>query len=41
MHARLAGAETLEVIDVMVFDDDGQIASMRAFWSTDQAQPAL
>ncbi len=41
MHARFGGAETLEVIDVMVFDDDGRIASMRAFWSTDEAQPAL
>ncbi len=41
MHARLGGAQTLEVIDVMVFDDDGRIASMRAFWSTDEAQPAV
>jgi steroid delta-isomerase len=41
MHARLGGAQTMEVIDVMVFDDDGRIASMRAFWSTDEAQPAV
>jgi hypothetical protein len=24
----------------MVFNDDGQIASMRAFWSPDDFQPA-
>ncbi len=40
MHARIGGTEILEIIDVMVFNDDGQIASMRAFWSTDEFQPA-
>jgi steroid delta-isomerase len=40
MHARIGGTQTLEIIDVMVFNDDGQIASMRAFWSTDDFQPA-
>ncbi len=40
MHARIGGTEILEIIDVMVFNDDGQIASMRAFWSSDKFQPA-
>ncbi len=40
MHARIGGSQILEIIDVMVFNDDGQIASMRAFWSTDEFQPA-
>ena len=40
MHARIGGTEILEIIDVMVFNDDGQIASMRAFWSTDKFHPA-
>ena len=40
MRARIGGSEILEIIDVMVFNDDGQIASMRAFWSTDDFQPA-
>jgi steroid delta-isomerase len=35
MRARLGDAHTIEIIDVMVFDDDGRISSMRAFWSTD------
>jgi len=37
MRARLGEDHTIEIIDVMVFDDDGRIASMRAFWSTDGA----
>ena len=40
MRARIGGTATLEIIDVMVFNDDGQIDSMRAFWSTDDFQPA-
>jgi steroid delta-isomerase len=40
MLLRIGGTQTLEVIDVMVFNDDGQIASMRAFWSPDDFQPA-
>jgi steroid delta-isomerase len=40
MRARIGGTTTLEIIDIMVFNDDGQIASMRAFWSTDDFQPA-
>ncbi len=41
MHARIVGTQILEIIDVMVLNDDGQIASMRAFWSTDENQPVL
>jgi hypothetical protein len=40
MQATIGGSQTLEIIDVMVFDDDGQIVSMRAFWSVDDFQPA-
>jgi steroid delta-isomerase len=40
MQATIGETQTLEIIDVMVFDDDGQIASMRAFWSVDDFQPA-
>ncbi len=40
MRLRIGGTQILEIIDVMVFNDDGQIASMRAFWSTDEFQPA-
>ncbi len=40
MRARIGGTEILEIIDVMVFNDDGQISSMRAFWSADEFQPA-
>ena len=40
MRARIGGTQILEIIDVMIFNDDGQIASMRAFWSTDEFQPA-
>ena len=29
---------TLSPIDVMTFDDDGRITSMRAFWSNDDVQ---
>jgi steroid delta-isomerase len=39
MHARIGGTQTLDIIDVMVFDDDGRIASMRAFWSSEDFQP--
>jgi steroid delta-isomerase len=35
MRARIGEDKVIEIIDVMVFDDDGQIASMRAFWSAD------
>jgi steroid delta-isomerase len=41
MNAHIGGTQILEIIDVMVFNDDGQIVSMRAFWSTDQNQPVL
>lgn len=30
----------LPVISAMVFDDDGKIASMRAYWSFDDLRPA-
>lgn len=40
----LIGAEgqrqALDVIDVMTFDDDARITSMRAFWSMDALRPA-
>jgi len=41
----LIGAEgsqkqVLDIISVMAFDDDGKIASMRAFWSFDAMRPA-
>ncbi len=39
IHARIGGTEILEIIDVMVFNDDGLITSMRAFWSSDKFQP--
>ncbi len=41
MHAQIGGTEILEIIDLMVFNDDGQIVSMRAFWSTDENQPVI
>ena len=31
--------QSLEIIDVMVFNDDGLISSMRAFFSSDEFQP--
>ena len=31
---------TMTAIDVMRFDGDGRIASMRAFWQADQLRPA-
>lgn len=40
MLATIGGTQKLDIIDVMVFDDDGRIASMRAFWSTEDFQPA-
>jgi steroid delta-isomerase len=30
----------IDVIDVMTFDDEGKITSMRAFWSPDAIRPA-
>ncbi len=41
MHAHIGEKQILEIIDLMVFNDDGLIASMRAFWSTDENQPAI
>ncbi len=41
MHAHLGETQILEIIDLMAFNDDGQIVSMRAFWSTDQSQPVI
>jgi steroid delta-isomerase len=37
MVARPKGADgvRIETLDTMVFDDDGRIASMRAYWSPD------
>lgn len=35
MRAHVGPQATIEIIDVMVFDDDGLIQSMRAFWSAD------
>lgn len=29
----------IDVIDVMVFDDDGKITSLRAFWNPDEMRP--
>lgn len=34
------GAVQVEPIDVMDFDEDGRITSMRAFWAPEDAQPA-
>lgn len=31
--------QSLEIIDVMVFNDDGLITSMCAFFSSDEFQP--
>ena len=39
MHATIGGTQILEIIDLMVFNDDGLITSMRAFWSSDEFQP--
>ena len=41
MHAHIGGTQILEIIDMMVFNDDGLITSMRAFWSTDENQPSI
>ena len=30
----------LDIIDVMTFDDDGRIATMRAFWDPAEMSPA-
>ncbi|MAG32242.1 MAG: steroid delta-isomerase [Deltaproteobacteria bacterium] len=35
MLARVEPDRSIEIIDIMVFDDDGMISSMRAFWSAD------
>ena len=35
MRADVGPDRVIEIIDVMRFDDDGLIASMRAFWSAD------
>ena len=32
--------KVIDVIDLMTFDDDGKITSMRAFWSPDAIRPA-
>jgi len=32
--------KALDIISAMVFDDDGKIASMRAWWSIDAMRPA-
>ncbi|MGH0030739.1 MAG: nuclear transport factor 2 family protein [Myxococcota bacterium] len=32
--------KVLDIISVMVFDDDGKITSMRAYWSGDAIRPA-
>jgi steroid delta-isomerase len=32
--------QALDIISVMTFDDDGRIASMRAYWSMDAMRPA-
>ncbi|GAA4616966.1 SgcJ/EcaC family oxidoreductase [Saccharopolyspora hordei] len=34
------GAVEVEPIDVMTFDEDGRITSMRAFWSPEDVHPA-
>ena len=40
-RAELGGPATeMDVIDVMAFDDDGKIASMRAFWNPGEMRPA-
>jgi steroid delta-isomerase len=31
----IIGAMTIEIISVMTFDDDGKIASMKAYWGPD------
>ena len=35
-----ADAKALDVVSVLRFDDDGKIASMRAFWSFEDMRPA-
>lgn len=35
MKAYVGPDHTIEIIDVMAFDDDGLIRGMRAFWSAD------
>jgi steroid Delta-isomerase len=32
--------QVIDIIDVMEFDDDGLVVSMRAFWSPDAIRPA-
>ncbi len=33
------GGMVIEPIDVMVFDDDGKVAAMKAYWSADNVTP--
>jgi steroid delta-isomerase len=41
MIGRPTGMEgmVVEIVDVMTFDDDGRITSMRAYWSPDTIRP--
>jgi steroid delta-isomerase len=40
-HAEIGGSKFIApTIDVMTFDDDGKITSMRAFWGEGDARPA-
>lgn len=41
MLGRATGMEgmVIEIVDVMTFDDDGRITSMRAYWSPDTIRP--
>jgi len=34
------GTQCIDIIDVMTFNEDGKITSMRAFWSVDSIHPA-
>jgi steroid Delta-isomerase len=38
--AILAGGMAIDAVDVMVFDDDGRIRSLRAWWNLADARPA-
>ena len=41
IHAGTANAEiVLDAVDIFQVDDDGKIASMRAYWDMARAQPA-
>ena len=39
LKAKIGGTQNLKIIDVMVFNDDGLITSMRAFFSSDEFEP--